>query len=316
VTAAEGWVSLPAKREGNAMEKIVGIIGLGIMGSAMAHSLIERGWQVVGYDTDAGKRADLAAAGVSIVAGAAEVALRAPYIITSLPSPKALDAVAAEIAGSGVASGSGARIVMETSTMALADKLRFGATLTAAGHIPLDCPLSGTGAQARVRDLIVYASGDSAAIAQVMPIFADIGKQAADLGAYGNGSRMKFVANHLVAIHNVASAEAMVLAMKAGLDLQQVIELVGPGAGGSRMFTMRAPMMAADVYEPATMRVSTWQKDMSIIREFADGLGVQMPVFASTGPIYDTAMAMQLGDKDTAAVCKVLEAMAGVTRTA
>jgi L-threonate 2-dehydrogenase len=292
------------------MTKIVGIIGLGIMGSAMALNLVERGWQVVGSDTDAGKRADMAAAGVVIAASAADVARQAAHIITSLPTPKALDAVAAEIAGSGVS----ARIVMETSTMTLADKLRFGAALTAAGHIALDCPLSGTGAQAKVRDLIVYASGDSAAIAQVMPIFADIGKQSADLGAYGNGSRMKFVANHLVAIHNVASAEAMVLAMKAGLDLRQVVELVGPGAGGSRMFQMRAPMMAADVYEPATMRVSTWQKDMAIIREFADGLGVQTPVFSSTAPIYDEAMAMQLGDQDTAAVCRVIEAMAGVKR--
>jgi L-threonate 2-dehydrogenase len=292
------------------MAKIVGMIGLGIMGSAMAANLVERGWTVVGYDTDAGKCAALAADGVSIATGATEVARQAAWIITSLPSAKALDAVAAEIA----ASGAPARIVMETSTMTLADKLRFGDTLAAAGHIPLDCPLSGTGAQAKVRDLIVYASGDSAAIAQVMPVFADIGKQSADLGAYGNGSRMKFVANHLVAIHNVASAEAMVLAMKAGLDLNQVVQLVGPGAGGSRMFQMRAPMMAADVYEPATMRVSTWQKDMAIIREFADGLGVATPVFTSTAPIYDTAMAMNLGDKDTASVCKVLEAMAGVTR--
>jgi L-threonate 2-dehydrogenase len=292
------------------MTKTVGIIGLGIMGSAMALNLVERGWTVVGYDTDAGKRAALATAGVAIATGAADVAGKAAWIITSLPSAKALDAVAAEIA----ASGTPARIVMETSTMTLADKLRFGDTLKAAGHIPLDCPLSGTGAQAKVRDLIVYASGDSAAIAQVMPVFADIGKQSADLGAYGNGSRMKFVANHLVAIHNVASAEAMVLAMKAGLDLNQVVQLVGPGAGGSRMFQMRAPMMAADVYEPATMRVSTWQKDMAIIAEFAADLGVQTPVFTSTAPIYDTAMAMNLGDKDTAAVCKVLEAMAGVTR--
>jgi L-threonate 2-dehydrogenase len=292
------------------MTKIVGIIGLGIMGSAMALNLVDRGWQVVGFDTDAGKRADMAAAGVTIVASATDVARQAAHIITSLPTPTALDAVAAEIAASGVPT----RIVMETSTMTLADKLRFGATLSAAGHIPLDCPLSGTGAQAKVRDLIVYASGDSAAIAQVMPVFNDIGKQSADLGAYGNGSRMKFVANHLVAIHNVASAEAMVLAMKAGLDLRQVVELVGPGAGGSRMFQMRAPMMAADVYEPATMRVSTWQKDMAIIREFADGLGVQTPVFSSTAPIYDEAMAMQLGDKDTAAVCRVIEAMAGVKR--
>lgn len=149
---------------------------------------------------------------------------------------------------------------MELSTLTISDKLRFRDILAAAGHIALDCPLSGTGAQAAVRDLIVYASGDSAAIAKCTALFADFSKQNADLGVYGNGSRMKFVANHLVAIHNVATAEAMVLAQRAGLDLQQVVELVGPGAGGSRMFQMRAPMMVSGVYEPATMRISTWKR--------------------------------------------------------
>jgi L-threonate 2-dehydrogenase len=292
------------------MDKTVGIIGLGIMGGAMARSLLDRGWTICGFDLDPAKRDELAAAGVSILESVTAVVAQAPAIITSLPSAKALAAVGTEIAAASPKN----RIVIETSTMALADKLAFGDMLRAAGHIPLDCPLSGTGAQAKVRDLIVYASGDSTSIARVNPIFNDIGKQSADLGAYGNGSRMKFVANHLVAIHNVASAEAMVLAMKAGLDLKQVVELVGPGAGGSRMFQMRAPMMANDVYEPATMRISTWQKDMSIIAEFAEGLGVETPVFTSTEAIYDTAMDMQLGDKDTAAVCKVIEKMAGVTR--
>src|SRR6185312_9022408 len=103
------------------------------------------------------------------------------------------------------------RIVLELSTLTIADKLRFKTILDAAGHIALDCPLSGTGAQAENRDLVVYASGDSAAIARCAPLFADFAKQSADLGVYGNGSRMKFIANHLVAIHNVASAEAMVL---------------------------------------------------------------------------------------------------------
>jgi putative dehydrogenase len=234
----------------------------------------------------------------------------APAIITSLPSPKALASVAQEIAA---ASPKG-RIVIETSTMALDDKLAFGDTMKEGGHIPLDCPLSGTGAQAAMRDLIIYASGDSTAIATVTPLFNDIGKQSADLGAYGNGSRMKFVANHLVAIHNVASAEAMVIAMKAGLDLNQVVELIGPGAGGSRMFQLRAPMMAANHYLPATMRISTWQKDMSIIADFATSLGVKTPVFSSTAPVYDAAMAMNLGDQDTAAVCLVLEDMADVKR--
>jgi 3-hydroxyisobutyrate dehydrogenase-like beta-hydroxyacid dehydrogenase len=292
------------------MSKSVGVIGLGIMGGAIASNLKERGWTVTGYDLDPAKRAAMVPTGVDAVESIAEVVERTETIITSLPTPVALIAVANEIA-SGAASG---RIVIETSTMALADKLKFAEILSKAGHSPLDCSLSGTGAQAKVRDLIVYASGDSAAIAAVTPIFADFAKQSADLGAYGNGSRMKFVANLLVAIHNVAAAEAMVLAMKAGLDLEQVIELVGPGAGGSRMFQMRSPMMAESRYEPAAMRVSTWQKDMAIIAAFAEELGAQTPLFSTTAPVYDEAMAMGLGDQDTAAVCRVLELMSGISR--
>ena len=97
---------------------------------------------------------------------------------------------------------------------------------------------------------------------------------------------MKFVANHLVAIHNVATAEAMVLAQRAGLDPKMVVEMVGPGAGGSRMFQMRAPMMVEGVYEPATMKVSTWKKDMAIIAEFADDVGCATPLFTLTQPVY------------------------------
>jgi L-threonate 2-dehydrogenase len=117
---------------------------------------------------------------------------------------------------------------------------------------------------------------------------------------------MKFVANLLVAIHNVATAEAMMLARSAGLDLAQVVELVAAGAGGSRMFQMRAPMMVADRYEPATMRISTWQKDMDIIGKFAAGLGVPTPLFTATAPIYDEGMRRGLGPLDTAAVFKIL----------
>jgi 3-hydroxyisobutyrate dehydrogenase-like beta-hydroxyacid dehydrogenase len=285
------------------MDKTVGFIGLGIMGGAIARNLIERGWHVVGFDTDSAKCAELAEAGVAIVEGVAHVARNAPIIMTSLPTPAAVESVAKQIAESGASQ----RIVVELSTLTLADKLRFEATLKKAGHIALDCPLSGTGAQAKMRDLIVYASGDSAAIAKCLPLFADFGKQSADLGAYGNGSRMKFVANHLVAIHNVATAEAMILAERAGLDPKLVVEMVGPGAGGSRMFQMRAPMMVEGKYEPATMKVSTWKKDMAIIAEFANDVGVETPMFTLTQPVYTQAMTMGLGDQDTAAVFEVLK---------
>src|SRR6201996_6266859 len=283
--------------------KVAGMIGLGIMGSAISRNLVERGWRVIGYDIDAARKKETAEAGVTIAADIAEVVRDTPIILTSLPTPAAVMDVAQAIA----ATGQPPRIVAELSTLTLADKSRFEAILSKAGHIALDCPLSGTGAQAKNRDLIVYASGDSAAIAQCGDLFADFAKQSADLGAYGNGSKMKFVANHLVAIHNVATAEAMVLAERAGLDPDMVVKLVGPGAGGSRMFQMRAPMMVERVYEPATMKVSTWKKDMAIIAEFADDIGCNTPMFTLTQPVYTEAMKMGLGDQDTAAVFEVLK---------
>jgi 3-hydroxyisobutyrate dehydrogenase-like beta-hydroxyacid dehydrogenase len=270
------------------MDKTVGIVGLGIMGGAIARNLVDRGWRVIGFDTDAAKRAELAAANVIIADSVEQLTRDAPVIMTSLPTPAAVESVAKAIANSGQTP----RIVIELSTLTLADKLRFEAILKQAGHIALDCPLSGTGAQARMRDLIVYASGDSAAIARCGQLFADFAKQSADLGVFGNGSRMKFVANHLVAIHNVATAEAMILAERAG---------------GSRMFQMRAPMMVERTYEPATMKVSTWKKDMAIIAEFADDVGCDTPLFTLTQPVYTEAMAMGLGDQDTAAVFEVLK---------
>ena len=285
------------------MDKTVGIVGLGIMGGAIARNLVDRGWRVIGFDTDAAKRAELAAVKVIIADSVEQVTRDVPVIMTSLPTPAAVEKVAKAIASS----GQSPRIVIELSTLTLADKLRFETILKQAGHIALDCPLSGTGAQARMRDLVVYASGDSAAIARCGPLFSDFAKQSADLGVFGNGSRMKFVANHLVAIHNVATAEAMILAERAGLNPKLVVEMVGPGAGGSRMFQMRAPMMVERSYEPATMKVSTWKKDMAIIAEFADDVGCKTPLFTLTQPVYTEAMAMGLGDQDTAAVFEVLK---------
>src|SRR5277367_1395845 len=151
------------------MDKTVGIIGLGIMGGAIARNLVERGWRVIGFDTDPAKCAELAKAEVVIVEGVAHVAHNAPILMTSLPTPAAVENVAQAIAGS----GEPPRIVIELSTLTLADKLRFQSILNAAGHIALDCPLSGTGAQAKMRDLIVYASGDGAAIARCTHLFAD-----------------------------------------------------------------------------------------------------------------------------------------------
>jgi 3-hydroxyisobutyrate dehydrogenase-like beta-hydroxyacid dehydrogenase len=180
----------------------------------------------------------------------------------------------------------------------------------------LDCPLSGTGAQAVTRDLSVYASGDAQACARCAPVFAGFARSQHYLGEFGNGSKMKFVANLLVAIHNVSAAEAFVLGMKAGLDPQMIYDVVGDGAGSSRMFQVRGPLMVRGQYEPATMKVEIWQKDMNIIADFAARLDCPTPLLAASAAYYTAAMAQGRGGEDTAAVCAVLEQMARLQRGA
>jgi len=288
----------------------VGIVGLGIMGGAFARNLVAAGWRVVGYDIDPARRRAMARAGVEIADDAKTLAAAVPTIITSLPKPSALDATVKAIAEARVSP----RVVVEASTFTIDDKVRAERALRKAGHVMLDCPISGTGAQAKVKDLVVYASGDRKAIRKLRPLFAGFSRGVHDLGAFGNGSRMKYVANLLVAINNVASAEAMVLGLKAGLDAKTVFEMVTSGAGNSRVFELRAPMMVKDRYEDATMKVSVWQKDMAVIGGFAKQIGVPTPMFDATVPIYNKAMKTGHAEHDTAAVCAVLERMAGVKR--
>jgi 3-hydroxyisobutyrate dehydrogenase-like beta-hydroxyacid dehydrogenase len=280
----------------------VGIIGLGIMGGAFARNLVASGWRVDGYDVSSERCSELAREGVAIAANATEAARTASVVMTSLPYVNALDAVAAELAKAKLEP----RIILEMSTFPLDDKLRFEQTLAAAGHTVIDCPVSGTGAQAAVKDLVLYPSGDSAAIASLADLFAGFTRGAYDCGAYGNGSRMKFIANHLVAIHNVATAEAMIMAEGAGLDLDTVVRCIGDGAGSSRMLQMRGPLMAADRYTPATMKMVNWMKDMDAIGGFARSLGTPTPLFDATRPIYDKAMAQGRTEEDTAAVFAVM----------
>lgn len=292
------------------MKGTIGIIGLGIMGGAFARNLVADGWKVIGYDVDAARNAEAKAAGVEIAHSAEAVAETAADIITSLPTPRAVLDTAHVIARSKASE----RTVVEASTLSLDDKSAFKDILEKAGHTVLDCPMSGTGAQAAVKDLVVYASGDSAAIKRLEPAFLGFARKVYDLGAYGNGSKMKFVANHLVAIHNVAAAEAMVLAMKAGLDPHQTVEVISSGAGTSRVFELRAPMMAANTYLPATMRSTTWKKDLTVIGAFASGLGCPTPLFGLSTTLHEATLAAGHGAEDSAAVCATLEKMAGLKR--
>jgi len=295
---------------GSAKKGVVGIVGLGIMGGAFAQNLVAAGWRVVGYDIAPPRRRALARLGVEIAADAADVARKAKTIVTSLPKPEALAATAAAIAKAGVPR----RVVIEASTFTIEDKAKAQVVLRKAGHVLLDCPVSGTGAQAKTKDLVVYASGGSAEIKKLRPMFSGFTRAVYDVGVFGNGSRMKYVANHLVAIHNVASAEAMVLGMKAGLPPQLIFDLIKTGAGNSRIFELRAPMMVKNDYGNVTMKISVWQKDMDVIGSYARKIHVPTPMFDASSRIYEKALKGGHGAQDTAAVCAVLEKMAHVKR--
>ncbi len=287
--------------------KTIGVVGLGIMGSAMAENLAKSGFRVYGFDVAAPARNALKKAGGLPLASAAQVAEQSPVMITSLPSAEALQTVAREISEKGV-------VVMDTSTLPIEEKERARDTLAKKGVTLLDCPLSGTGAQARAKDLVVYASGDKVAFQKTVPFLKGFSRAHYYLGEFGNGSKMKFVANLMVAIHNVSAAEAFVLGMKAGLSPQQIYEVAGDGAGTSRMFQVRGPQMVAGKYDDATMKVEVWQKDMKIIGEFAMKLGVPTPLFNASAAIYNAAMAQGFAKEDTAAVCAVLERLGGIKR--
>lgn len=280
----------------------VGVVGLGIIGGAVTRLLAKAGHAPLAFDIDPAARDRLAAECIGAAPDIAALAREADVILLSLPSEAASFAVVRAI----VAAAPAARTIVELGTLGVSAKLALAALAAGHGHILLDCPISGTGAQAAVGDIALYASGDAAEIARLAPLFGSFARTVIDLGALGNGSRMKLVANLLVAIHNVAAAEAMLLGQAAGLDGDAIVAAVAAGAGASRIFGLRAPMMAHDRFLPATMKLDVWAKDMAAIAAFAEEHGVATPLLAATAPLYAAAVQAGRGEQDTAAVYAVL----------
>jgi 3-hydroxyisobutyrate dehydrogenase-like beta-hydroxyacid dehydrogenase len=288
--------------------KSVAVIGLGIMGGAIARNLVRAGFSVSGFDIDPERRTALASDGITARSSAAEAVRGADLLLTSLPSVAALDETVASIAEN----PQPGQILAEVSTLPIEAKETARDRLAAARIVMLDCPLSGTGAQAATRDLALYGSGDEAAFGRARPVFEGFARVSHYLGAFGNGSRMKFVANLLVAVHNAAAAEAIVLGTKAGLDPERILEVIGSGAGTSRIFELRGPMMAKGVYTPPTATMHVLQKDSAIIGEFARALGVATPMLDAAAPLYDEAEAAGYAEEDVGAVHAVLARRAGL----
>jgi L-threonate 2-dehydrogenase len=283
----------------------VGFIGLGTMGSALSARLLAAGWDVAGCDIDPARVAAHRERGGAVAATAADAAAHADIAVTSLP---AADALAQVAAGIGTRPG---LVVIETSTLPVTVKQRARDALAGRGAVLLDCPLSGTGGQALTGDVVAYLSGPDEAKARALPVLRAMTRGVHDVGEFGNGSAVKFIANLLVAIHNVAAAEALVLAERAGLDLAAVLAAVADGAGTSAMFEVRGPAMVARDYSGPGVTTTVFDKDLQIIAGFARETGTPAPLFTLASAVYAAALAQGHAGDDTACVHAVLRGLAG-----
>ena len=291
------------------MTEMVGVVGLGVMGSAMAANLATAGHTVVGFDIDPGRRASAAEAGVRIEDSAGAVGAISEIVIFSLPTRSSLAEVAAQVA----AQGREGLLCLETGTFPLAAKTAARDVLAASGVELMDAPLSGTGLQATDGTLVVFASGSREGFDRARAVFRAIGRSSHYLGEFGNGSRMKYIANLLVVVHSLVAAEAHVLGMAAGMDPATVQRLAEDSTGSSRMFEIRGPMMVIDDY-PVAGRLDVLLKDAEIIKDFATGAGSPTPLLDTALELYRRTSAAGLGEFDVAVLCRYLETEAGIRR--
>ena len=287
----------------------IGVVGLGVMGSAMASNLLAAGHDVLGFDLDPGKVAAFAEGGGTAADSTGSLAAGADLVVLSLPTISALADVADEIA----ANARDGLTCLEAGTFPLEAKLAARQVLSAAGVDLLDTPLSGTGLQAADATLVVFASGSRDGYDRARPVFDAIGRSTHYLGEFGNGSKMKYIANLLVAVHGLAAAEAHALGIAAGLDPALVQEVMEDGVGSSKIFEIRGPMMVADDY-PAAARLDILLKDAGIIQDFARTIGAPTPLLDAALPVYRESSEAGLGDLDAAALCRHLEELAGLKR--
>ncbi len=288
----------------------VGLIGLGTMGSRMARALIDGGHRVIGFDPLVRCRKAFKQDGGEVMRNNAEVARQADLLIASLPGPAALHAVVAELAE--VPPAKRGQILIETSTLTLQDKQQAAAALGVQGRQMLDAPISGTASGEPQASWIAYLSGPVGACRKVAPVLRCFTVRAPRVGPLGSGTQLKYAANHLVAIHNVACAEMTLLCSRMGLDPAIALDLLGSSPYlGTGLMRIRMPMMLARDYTPATMKVHLWQKDMQVIADTARALNCPTPLFDACASLYTAAMAHGHAEHDTASVAEVLRGLAG-----
>ena len=285
--------------------KKIGLIGLGIIGSSILRNIHDSEFSPIGFDIDQKIMDTLNHEGLNTSSSLKEIIDQSSIIITSLPNNKALDETIDLIIQE---DNRKVELLIETSTLSIECKIKNQERLNAINVDILDCPISGTGRQAENKDIVMYASGLKESYEMALPVLETFSRESFFLGDFGNATKVKLIANLLVSIHNVASAEAIRLGEKSGLELNELYKVISSGAATSKIFELRAPMMIAKDYSPASMKMNVWKKDMELIRDMIDNHEIDSPLFKMTEQLYKKAEELDLNELDTASVMEVLRA--------
>jgi putative dehydrogenase len=281
----------------------VGVIGLGKMGLPIAQNLMERGLAVVGYRRSG--TAELAALGGTGARSAAEVASASDVLLSILPDIAALREVILGPNGTMTKLRPGT-VHIEMSTLDVAEKAALRDRVQAAGGDLLDCPISGTPAMVRPRAATTFVSGDKASVDAVREVLDAISGTWVYTGAFGTAARLKYVASLLVAVHTVATAEAMLLARRSGLDLELVQRTLDDSIASSAIWQRRGPLVRERRWTPAPGPIATLHEILEQIEDQAEATGTALPLFTVAKQLYDTALADGWGALDIAAVHDLL----------
>ena len=283
----------------NSQMKRIGIIGVGLLGSAVASRLLKGGFEVTAYDTRLEQVKALQAQGLVAAASIAAAAAEADAVFTILPS---LESVETTILGAGglieTAPQNCTVIQMSTVSPNLTRRLGNAAAAKALGF--LDAPMSGTSAMVERGDSAIFVAGDRWRADACQPIFDAIAKKTHYLGNVGMASVAKLATNLLVGLNTAALAEALILGAKAGLAPGVLVEILKDSAAASKMIDVRGPLMVSHRFDPQ-MKIDLFLKDFKLMLEEGLRLGVPLPLTSITQQLVTAAAAAGRGNEDLAA---------------
>ena len=288
----------------------VGFVGLGTMGGAMAANAARAGFGVTAWNRTPGRAADLEALGVSIAASPADVARASGVVITIVSDTPDVEAVL--FGPRGVAEGAkSGTLVVDMSTISPSATRNFAERLAAKDVGMLDGPVSGGSEGAKKGTLSIFIGGDAADLERARPVLQSLGTTITHVGPIGSGQAVKAVNQVILAGTYIGVAEGIVLAIKAGLDVEQTVAALSGGAAQSWVLANRSGRMLANDY-PLGFKVALHRKDLGIALSMARELGASLPISAMVEAIEAGLIGQGHADDDMSAVARSIRALSGL----